>query len=136
MRAPRGPKSHCVQHVEAGSPTITNSPGDEAPDRRIWRAAKRSKFRLVTVQNGQFGTAHYGSADEAVGAVRVLDEVLGVPAGTTALVLRKEHAIGVVGPPRTSQPDVIGPEALGQFTTGHRAAYVLNEPAHGSSVAA
>ncbi len=77
-----------------------------------------------------------GSADEAVGAVGVLDEVLGVPAGITAPVLRKEYAIGVVSPPRTSQPNVIGPEAPGQVAAGYRAAYLLNEPAHGSSVAA
>jgi hypothetical protein len=95
------------------------------------------KFRLVTAQNYQFGTSlHYGSADETVGAVGVLDEVLGIPAGITAPVLRKEHAIGVVGRPRTSQPDVIGPEAPGQIATCHRAAYVLNEPAHASIVAA
>jgi len=72
----------------------------------------------------------HSSADEAVRAVRILQEVLGVPARIPASMLWKEHAIRVISLARTRPPNIVGPEALRKVSTGHCAAYVFDEPAH------
>jgi|SRR5262249_9896838 len=71
-----------------------------------------------------------GSADEAVGAVGVLLEVLGVAAGISAAMLRKENSVRVACPTGTSPPDVIGTEALRKVAAGYCTADVFDEPAH------
>src|SRR5260370_23293980 len=50
-------------------------------------------------------------------------------------VLGEEHAIGVIGPPGTCTPDIIGPEALRKISAGHSAANIFEEPAHETSLA-
>jgi hypothetical protein len=72
----------------------------------------------------------HNSADEAVRAVRILQEVLGVSARIPASMLWKEHAVRVISPARARAPNVIGPEALRKVSTGHCATDVFNEPAH------
>jgi hypothetical protein len=72
----------------------------------------------------------YSSADEAVGAVRILQEVFGVPARISASMLWKEHAVRVISPTGARAPNIIGPEALRKISAGHRAADVFDEPAH------
>jgi hypothetical protein len=59
-----------------------------------------------------------GSADEAVGAVGVLLEVLGVTAGISTAMLRKENSVRMVCPTGTSPPDVIGTETLRKVSAG------------------
>jgi hypothetical protein len=70
------------------------------------------------------------STYKAVAAVRILKEVFGVTARIPPPVLRKEHAIRVIGPIRTSAPHVIGSEALRKISASQRAADVLDELAH------
>jgi hypothetical protein len=72
----------------------------------------------------------YSSADEAVGAVRILQEVFGVPARITASMLWKEHAVRVISPTGARAPNIIGAEALRKISAGHRAADVFDKPAH------
>ena len=76
-----------------------------------------------------------GSADEAVRAVRILQEVLGVAARISTPMLWKEHAVRVICPTRTSLPNVIGAEALRKVSTVYCTANVFDEPAHEPSVA-
>ena len=45
-------------------------------------------------------------------------------------MLRKENAVRVVCPTRTSLPDVIGTEALRKVSAGYCTADVFDEPAH------
>jgi hypothetical protein len=77
----------------------------------------------------------FGPADEAVRAVRILQEVLGVAARISTAMLRKENAVRVVCPTGTSLPDVIGPEAQRKVSAGYSTADVFDEPAHDASVA-
>lgn len=71
-----------------------------------------------------------GSADQAVGAVRILQEVLGVAAGISAAMLRQKNAVCVVCPTGTSPPDVIRVEARIKVSAGYCTAYVFDESAH------
>ena len=70
------------------------------------------------------------SADEAVRAVGILQEVLGVAARISAAVLRQENTVRMICPARTSSPDVIGAEARRKVSANHCAAKVFDEPAH------
>jgi hypothetical protein len=75
-------------------------------------------------------SAPASSADEAVGAIRILHEVFRVPAGISTAVLREEDAIGVISPSWTGTSYVCGSETLGKVTLGHGVADVFDEPAH------
>ena len=71
-----------------------------------------------------------GSADEAVRAIWILHEVLGIPARISKAVLREEDAVSVTSPSWTGASYVRGSEALGKVTSGHGMADVFDEPAH------
>ena len=45
-------------------------------------------------------------------------------------MLREEHAICVIGPARTSSPNIFGPEMLGKVSASGRTADIFDEPAH------
>ena len=93
--------------------------------------------RDVTQLERQPGARPYGgtsvrpfdSSDEAVGAVGILLEVLGVAARISTPMLRKEHAVRVVCPTWTSPPYIIGAKALRKVSTAYCAANVFDEPA-------
>jgi hypothetical protein len=74
--------------------------------------------------------ASYDSADEAVRAVRILLEVLRVPARIPASVLREKHAVRVISPPGASESHIIGSETARKVTPSYGSADVLDEPAH------
>src|SRR5690348_3848078 len=61
-------------------------------------------------------SASRSSTDQAVGAVRVLHEVLGVAARIPAPVLWEEHAVRMIGPPRTRATHILRAETLRQDT--------------------
>jgi hypothetical protein len=71
-----------------------------------------------------------GSAGEAVRAIRILHEVLRIPARISTTVLREEDAVGVTSPSWTGASHVLGPKTLGKVTSGHGAADVFDEPTH------
>jgi hypothetical protein len=68
------------------------------------------------------------SAYEGVRAVRILNEVLGVPARIPSAVLWEEHPIRVASPGMPAY--IAGPETLRKFTSGHCTADVFDKPAH------
>jgi hypothetical protein len=72
----------------------------------------------------------YGSAQEAVRAVGILQKVLGVAARISTAMLWKENAVRVVRPTGTGPPDVIGAEARGKVSTRDYTANVVDELAH------
>jgi hypothetical protein len=72
--------------------------------------------------------------DEAVCPVGILEEVLGVAAGIPSPMLREEHPVCVISPPRASSSYVIRPETLRKFSASRRTADVFDEPAHRTSV--
>jgi hypothetical protein len=72
----------------------------------------------------------YVSTDEAVRAVGILHEVLGVPARIPTPVLREEHAVRVISPARTRAPHILGSETLRKVTSCHGTADVFDKPAH------
>ena len=80
-------------------------------------------------------SAPAGSADEAVRAVRILHEILRIPARVSTAVLREEDAVGVTSPSWTGASHVLGSETLGKVTSGHGVADVFDEPAHERSLA-
>jgi hypothetical protein len=51
VRTQRRPKPLCAQHAEAGSLTVTNSRGDEAPDRRLGAVAGMRAEAADDMQN-------------------------------------------------------------------------------------
>jgi hypothetical protein len=59
----------------------------------------------------------FDSSDEAVGAVGILQEVLGVAARISTPMLRKKHAVRVICPTWTSPPYIIGVKALRKVFT-------------------
>jgi hypothetical protein len=74
--------------------------------------------------------AFCGSADHAVRAVGVPDEVFCVSAGITSPMLRKKNAIRMISPSGTRTPYIIGAEALRKISAGYRATDILDKPAH------
>jgi hypothetical protein len=72
----------------------------------------------------------YGSAQEAVRAVGILQKVFGVSARISTAMLWKENAVCMVRPTGTGPPDVIGAEARGKVSTGDCTANVFDELAH------
>ncbi len=70
--------------------------------------------------------------DEAVCAVWILDEVLGVAAGIPSPMLREEYAVCMISPPGASSPHVIGPKALRKLSASYGVADVFDEPTHGT----
>ena len=93
-------------------------------DRRFLRRSDESRSEALC------GAHPCGSADEAVRAVRILHEVLGVTAGISTPMLRKENTVRVVSPAGTSPPNFTGPKAVGQISAGYCPADVFDEPAH------
>jgi len=72
--------------------------------------------------------------DQAVRSVVVLNEVLGISAGIATTVLWKEYTVGVVGPAWTCDPNVVGPETIGQEPGVERTSYVVHDSAHAHSL--
>lgn len=72
----------------------------------------------------------YELSDETVRAIRVLHEVLRVPARISAPVLWEKHALRVVSSPWTGASHILGSETLGKVTSGHGTADVFDEPTH------
>lgn len=61
-------------------------------------------------------------------------EVFGVSAGIATPVLRQEHAVRGIRPPRAGVPYVRRPEVLGQITSLASAPDVIDEAAHDVSL--
>jgi hypothetical protein len=71
-----------------------------------------------------------GSADETVGAIRILHEVLRIPARISTAVFGEEDAVGVTSPSWTGASRILGSKTLGKVTSGNGTADVFDEPAH------
>ena len=117
----------CVAQLDSWM-TPLRSPGPQCDDTRGHQGEQASGRSARPERQKSAGP--YRSADEAVGAVRILQEVLGVPARIPAPMLWKEHAVRVISPPRAGAPNIIGPEALRKVSTGYGAADIFDEPAH------
>ena len=80
-------------------------------------------------------TPRKASLKQAVGAVRVLDEIRRVSARVAFPMLRQEDAIGMLRPAGASFANVVGAKAIIEKPIGASSAEVVHESAHALSVA-